>query len=421
MNAYGVDVGEALEAYIDKPFATDDFADYLGFALVDIEEIDSDGDGFSNIDELFEGSRPGDAESVPGEVVCPTAEEIADLDYKICEYDRSYVYRKTAIEFCGIPPTFEELESFRKLSSSDQDLEVHAKLDECLDTQFWQGFNGVLWSVAHNKIRPLTAFFGGETNFFADYALFTWTQTDGRDVRDMLTAGYFVEVGTPNGEGDVSLLTYTQTDELPGQPMQPERRVGLLTMAWPLFYNTMFTALPRATAAQAYRSFLGLDIAKSEGLQWGVAGEPIDYDDAGVTAAECADCHATLDPLAYPFATYNGLQEDQLIGRMMYDPDRVQKYFGTLFPKMLNMPESGVIMGTPVNNLLEWAQVAANSDQFYIARATDYWKLLMGETPDPADAQGFAEFSAAWEGLRESNDIEAMLHQLIDTEAYGAP
>ena len=70
--------------------------------------------------------------------------------------------------------------------------------------------------------------------------------------------------------------------------------------------NTMFTSIPRTTAAQAYRAFLGYDIAKLEGL-WPVAGEPADYDNKGVGAPACAGCHATLDPLTYPFSRYEGI------------------------------------------------------------------------------------------------------------------
>lgn len=419
LNVFGKDVALALESYIERPFDTVAFGDALPFALTDIDALDSDGDGYDNVSEIYEGTLPGDASSVPGAAECP--DDITGLAYPICQYDRSFAYRKVAIDFCGMPPTFEEMESFRALDASTQDVELHAKLDACVDTQFWLGFDGVVWSLAHEKIKPLMAFFDQRQNFFADYALFVWTQMDDHDVRDMLTASYHVTIATPLGEGDLSYLEYSQIATLDGQPMQEERRAGLLTLAWPLFYNTMFTALPRTTAAQAYRAFLGLDIAKSEGLEWAVAGEPVDYDKAGVTEPECAQCHATLDPLAYPFATYNGLQADDEIGLFMYDPDRIEKHFADQFPDMLNMPESGFIFGEPVADLRAWGEVAANSDPFYSARVRDYWTLLMGTPPRPDDAGSYAEFTALIEGLRDTFSIEAMLHQLIETEAYGAP
>jgi hypothetical protein len=419
MNAFGRDVSIALEAYTTKPFDPGAFNGSLPFALTDVEGLDSDGDGHTNLTELLEGTFPGDKSSIPREITCPA--DVSGLDYPICQYDLSFTYRKVNIDFCGMPPTFEEMEAFRAAPAGDQKAQLHAKLDACVDTQFWQGFDGVVWSIAHEKIKPLMAFFQPETNFFGDYALFTWSQIDGHDVRDMLMANYHVTIDTPLGEGELSLLEYKQVDTLPGQPMQPERRAGMLTLAWPLFYNTMFTALPRTTAAQAYRAFLGLDIAKSQGLDWPIAGEPIDYDNAGVGQGECAQCHATLDPLAYPFATYNGIQFDGAIGPFMYDPNRINKYFADQFPEMVNMPESGYIFGQKVDNLMHWAYVAANSDAFYSARVEDYWKLLMGESPRADDAKSFAEYTALWESLRNHHSIETMLHELIETEAYGAP
>lgn len=419
LNGYGKDVAVALEAYIDNPFDNAQFGDYLAFALVDVEALDSDADGFENGDELLEGTFPGDATSIPGQAECP--EDTSGLAYPICEYDYSFAYRKVGIDFCGMPPTFEEMEAFRALGADAQNAELHDKLDACLDTQFWLGFDGVLWSLAHEKIRPLMAFFDSRQNFFADYGIFVWSQIDGHDVREMLTADYHVGITTPLGEDDLSYLEYSMEPSIPDQPLEQDRRAGMLTLAWPLFYNTMFTALPRTTAAQAYRAFLGLDIAKSEGLDWPIDGEPVDYDSSGVTQAECAQCHSTLDPLAYPFATYNGLQADTEIGLFEYDPNRIEKYFGQQFPEMLNMPEAGYIFGEPVADLIEWAEVAANSDAFYSARAKDYWTLLMGQAPRPDQAESYAEFTALWEGLRETNSIEDMLHQLIETEAYGAP
>jgi hypothetical protein len=418
LNAFGTDVSLALEGYIAKPFDDTQFLENLPQALHDVENLDSDGDGLANVDEVFEGSLPGDAASVPTEPQCPASVE--GLDYSICQYDRSYTFRKIGIDFCGMPPEHAAIEAFRGLAPADQDAELHRTLDECLDTQFWLGFNGVVWSLAHAKLRPLTAFFTEFTNFFDDYAFFTWTQIDDHDVRDMLVGDYLVQLLLPQGE-DVLFLDYAEVDALPGQPMQPERRAGLLTSAWPLFYNTMFTALPRATAAQAYRAFLGLDIAKSEGLDWAVDGEPVDYDGAGVTQDQCKVCHATVDPLSYPFSTYNGLQADEQIGAFMYEPNRIEKYFAADYPDMAGMPERGVIFGEQVADLRAWAQVAANSDQFFVARTSDYWELLLGEKPSPEKADLYAEFTALWQGMREHHSVERMLHQLITTEAYGAP
>ena len=152
LNAYGDDVAVALESYTERPFQQDAFTELLPFALIDIDGYDSDGDDWDNGAELLEGTLPGDAASVPGEPECPA--DVSELVYKICEYDRSYTYRKLAIDFCGLPPTFEEMEAFRGLTADAQDAELHAKLDTCLDSQFWLGFDGVLWEPGPRQDPP---------------------------------------------------------------------------------------------------------------------------------------------------------------------------------------------------------------------------------------------------------------------------
>jgi len=49
----------------------------------------------------------------------------------------------------------------------------------------------------------------------------------------------------------------------------------------------------------------------------------------------------------------------------------------------------------------------------------DYWTLVLGATPGPADER---EFDSLWQRLmtQHAYRVEAMLHDLIDTEAYGA-
>jgi hypothetical protein len=350
---------------------------------------------------------------------------VSELPYAICQYDYRYTFRKIGTDFCGLPPSFDEMQYFATLSDGGKMVALHAKLDECLDSEFWLGKDGQLWQLAHRKVRPVGSLIGF-ANFFDDYALFTYTQIDDHSVRDVLVGQYLVErvdVGaffSPKGEILLPKSEYRVVGSLESQPLQPERRAGMITMAWPLFYNTMFTAIPRGTAAQAYRAFLGLDIARSEGLQ-PVLGEPFDYDGAGVTANECAACHSTLDPLSYPFTRYNGLQGDTENGVYTYDPLRMSKYFAYGNPNLANVPEQGYIFGTPVNDLLEWAQVASESDEFFIATVSDYWRLLMGAEPSSDSADQWLEFTELWQNLKQHDSVEKMLHGFIETEAYGAP
>ncbi len=64
--------------------------------------------------------------------------------------------------------------------------------------------------------------------------------------------------------------------------------------------------------------------------------------------------------------------------------------------------------------------MAANSDAFARAIVLDYWQVLMGEKPRPKEQ---AEFEKLWKNLKTTHQygVERMLHELIDTEAYGVP
>ena len=190
-----------------------------------------------------------------------------------------------------------------------------------------------------------------------------------------------------------------------------------MTTAWSLTDFIMFTAIPRNAASQMYRAYLGLDIAKQEGL-YSVANEPQDYDAKGVTAKECAACHATLDPLTYPFRNYNGIASSKY--ETQYIPNRLEMFFPTAAPRITQTPEKGVIFGKPVNNLREWAQVAVDSDAFAISATKDYWKLLVGHAPTPEEN---AEFVATWQRFKSTHQfrVQKLLHDIVKTEAYGAP
>ena len=72
----------------------------------------------------------------------------------------------------------------------------------------------------------------------------------------------------------------------------------------------------------------------------------------------------------------------------------------------------------PVADLIEWAEVAAGSVEFRRAVVRDYWRMLLGEEPRAADQPAFG---ALVDGLATTWSVEAMLHDLVDTEAYGAP
>lgn len=429
LNAYGADVSLHLAVDEERPLHEDLFSAGLGEALAAVEALDSDQDGYDNLDEIAAGSEPGDAASVPAPADCTDQDDGDEWD--LCGYDADYAYKKLMIDFCGRSPTLSERQAFDQ--RSDPTDALHEALDACLDTEYWRGRGGRVWNLANKKIAPLKAVKAGRDSgpiplgdYDDDYAFFVWTQTDGRDARLVLTGQTFVSAWDQGG-----VTVYEEWDRSPTQDyalrgydryqaVEKERRAGLLTHRWFLVVNTMFTAVPRTTAAQAYRAFLGYDISRLQGLD-PVSDEPVDYDAKGVGADGCVDCHSTLDPLTYPFSRYEGIGGgDPQTPSYSYDADRMDWFVDTDGPDVADTPEAGVIFGQPVEDLLEWAQVAANSEAFRRATVLDYWRMLLGEEPRGAEQ---AEYIALVDALggEHGYSVEAMLHDLIDTEAYGAP
>jgi len=439
-NAYGAALDLALHPTMPARVSgtpgrlpAESFAAMLPAALASIDALDSDGDGYTNLEEIMAGTLPGRADSFPKKRdICPPP--VANPIYDTCNYDPVYAYQKVYIDFCGYRPSFDALEAFKQATESEQLIQIDLAIDTCLDSEFWTGQDGLLWRIAHAKIKPLKSIKTGEDNtggiqladYYPDYHLFVYTQTDDRDARDVLKANYFVglEPGTEPISQRYVKLTEAESRSLWGQEVSEDRKAGLITSAWFLMFNTMFTAVPRTTAAQAYRAYLGLDIARNEGLSgYEIAGEPKDYDDKGVDepGSTCFGCHTVLDPLSYPFSTYNGLGG----AGIRYNPDRLteQDTFSELVDRtdVEDMPETGYIFGRAVNDLLAWADVAANSEDFAKATVNDYWKQLIGEKPELTDQ----EYENLWRDFMDGNAhnyrVEKMLKALIHTEAYGVP
>jgi Protein of unknown function (DUF1588) len=412
-NVFGAAVAASLAPAAARPLSDGDFSMALPAALRAVESGDADGDGKTNLQEIERGTFPGDVNSVFRDVTC---DESGNPDFSVCRYDSRYVFRKMRLDFCGKSPTFEEIAAFDALpSETEKKTFIDTELDRCLATEFWLGKNGQLWRLAHTKVRPVGSLKQGEDlgqiplgDYYDDYALFAYSQILDHDAREVLTGDYYVQrMKNPT--------SYVKVANRTNQKVPVERRAGVATTQWTLSYFVMFTALPRNAASQIYRSYLGLDIAKQEGL-FSVPSEPRDFDNKGVASPACAVCHATLDPLSYAFRNYNGLG----LPRATYLPDRIETRFADQGPNITQIPEAGFIFNQPVANLKEWAAVAANSDAFAISSVTDYWKFLFGRLPIASEQQ---EFVQIWKKFKTTHNwrVQKMLHDVVKSEAYGVP
>ena len=437
LNSFGTALQRGLrDRDLPFPVRMEDMQEAVGVILDD----DSDADTITNRAEIAAGTLPGSAISLPPTNVCrpPLA----------CRYDPDYAYRKVLLGVCGEPADFDDVKKFEALPADDKIAELDKLLDGCVKTMNWMGKDGVVWEIGHYKIRPVGSVKEGEdagivpiVDYYDDYNLFVYTQIEGHDARDVLLADYAVS----RSLGNNTPTTYTRLtpDRLKdGIVMQPEYRVGLVSSFWNLAFYLNYTAVARVLVAQAFNAYLGISLATLQGLN----PMPVtdtkfkDYDRKGVERPECAMCHTTIDALAYPFRNYNGLTGTTkvLAGKnapglkslstlgtevnltpMSYAKPRLA-FLEERYPGISNMPEAGYILGQRVENLKEWAKVLVNSDQFAANTVKDYWRVLLGHPPRPEET---AEFQQLWHDFKTKHQysVEAMLHDLIKTQAYGTP
>jgi hypothetical protein len=410
-NAFGTSVKDAL--------AGASFDSGLADALAKVEALDSDGDGVSNLDELTRGTQPGLAD----QVMAPVGEGGENPRYTLGKYDPAYAYRRVLTLYCGRSPSYDEVQAFKAVD--DERAAIHQALAGCLQSEFWQKTQ--LPRLADKRIKPLRSVAAEATvkigdyrvvigDYEFDYRLWRYVLSADRDMRELLTADYFVLEGA-----DGALM---QTwDVLPrpdpkalagGQPVERAQRAGMLTTQWFLAYNTMFSALPRTTAAQAYRAYLGADIAANEGLI-PIQGEPVDIDKKGVAQERCAVCHSTLDPLAYAFMKYEGIHVSAELKFGAFRSERPKERI----PEWDELKQQAYLFGKPVKDLIEWAHVAAESDEFARNMAEVFFEQALGRRPEAADQ---AEFATLWKSCREDGySANRLIGRLVDTLSFGAP
>lgn len=388
LNPYGDEIARHLVG---------DLTTGLYEALEKVEELDSDGDGVSNRDEIMFGGHPGNSAVTP----------IQDL--KI-EYDRELAYKRLMANYCGRPATYSEMQAFQ--SASDQKTFMHEQLSTCLDSDYWK--NEALHRLADRKIQPLSTIgFGGNVvigDYRWDYWLFSYIMTGDRDVRELLSAQYHIDENGNKIEGTISRQETPQVGEriviAGGQPLTPSRRAGMITTQWFLANFSMFAQLPRNTASQVYREYLGLDIAKGEGLL-PVPNEPRDVDNINIAVPECAVCHSTLDPLSYSFSTYVGIET---VRAFLFNSN------GTYRANRTPWEADGVLFGQPVSDLLEWAEVARNSEQFKKNIARMLFNQALSREPLPHENE---EFESLWKNLPDDGySANRLIHRLVETKAF---
>ena len=384
------------------------FETSLPTALRALDAIDSDEDGVANADELLLGTNPGD----PGDAWPWCAPETPTGPVPVASgYDFERALRRIAITYCGRQPTYDELATFRAgaTSSEVQYERLHAAVDLCLDSPTWRRVG--LRRLVDARIRPIGAVGASSPvgivigDYEWDYRLFRYVMTDDRDVRDLLLADYHV---TESSDGTLTRVEgRVPAAGATGQPLDPERRAGMITTSWFFAINTMFSAMPRTTAAQAYRAWLGMDIARLEGIS-PIEGEPRDVDQRGVTQAQCASCHSTLDPLSYAFVPYEGIAG----GRTgVYDPLR-----GSRRIEGWSAPPT-YLLGEPVTDVRDWAEHAVGTEAFARNLALMMFRDALGHEPSPSE---LAEMRTVWRALeRDDWSANRLVHRLVDTQAFG--
>lgn len=353
-------------------------------------------------------------------------------------YDLTFAYRRVSTLYCGSSPSYDELRAFREAAVQPAvgRARLHARLDACLASDYWQ--KEALLRLADKRIRPQGAL-GADTtlrlgvlrlvlgDFSFDYRLWGFVMANDRDMRELLTADYHI-VEAADGTLAQTRAVIPRPDRAAfagGQPLSPEYRAGMITTQWFLHINTMLSALPRTTAAQAYRAYLGLDISRGEGF-WSVPGEPTDIDQKGVAEPPCATCHATLDPLAYAFARYEGVPAFFPAGGPddMRNPlDNIGGYDASRplrrMPGWSDDRQQPYLLGKPVETLTEWAKVAVDSDEFKQNLAGIFFVHALGAPAKPVQHDDLA---ALWRGMREDRySANRLLHRLVDSQSFGAP
>jgi len=164
--------------------------------------------------------------------------------------------------------------------------------------------------------------------------------------------------------------------------------------------------VPRTTAAQAYRAYLGQDIALQEGIH-PISGEPADIDGRGVGAPVCRDCHATLDPMSYAFVWYEGIR-GPVTGT--YSEARANQ-----IPDWKD--NQGMLLGEPIRDAKDFAAVAVKSELFLRNMANMFLHHAIERDAAPEEA---SEFEDIWRSIPDDGySANRLIHRIVDSSFFG--
>jgi len=102
----------------DLAFTNDD--ETFKQVMESIGSLDSDGDGFSNSEEITNGTQPGFKAHIPTYNRCKSSKPAANSQYSLCQYDPDYAFKKIWNSVCGEPPLWEDFLTFKNLPVSDK-------------------------------------------------------------------------------------------------------------------------------------------------------------------------------------------------------------------------------------------------------------------------------------------------------------
>jgi len=410
LNPYGNDL---IQNLMTQPqYNKGNIEKFIVSSITGTYDKDSDADGVSNKVEISAGSLPGDSNSK------------LDSSSRTPIYSPELAFQRVAVLYCGTRASYGEKINFEK--SSDKSRSLHSKLQSCLESNWWK--KSALRKLADPRIKPMKALgLDGSivlADYEWDYRLFSYVLSGDRDFRDLLLADYHIDESGVKVFETIPPSLFPRSSQInnlgpfivlgTGQPLERDKRLGMITSQWFLTTNTMFSKIPRTTAAQALRAYLGLDLAKSEGMH-PIQGEPRDLDQKGVKQAECAFCHATLDPLSYTLSNYRGIETDFTLIFSYLLQNRTPS--GTYDQNRTNFESQGSILGQKVTTPSEWATVAANSIEFRRNILNMFFEYSIGKKPQKD--RGQSEFDKILSEIPSMNfQAEKIIHALIDTTSF---